>query len=114
VVAAEVRRLAERSSQVSTEITELLIQSQNDTESAGNMLDQTIPQIEKNTLLIQKIIEQHRNQSEQLKKINLFMDKLNEVTRSNNDSAKNMAVFSEEIEEQAGKLNRLLMKFKID
>lgn len=114
VVAAEVRRLAERSALVSTEITDLLLQSQNDTEAAGNMLDQTIPQIEKNTLLIQKIIEQHRNQNEQLKEINLSMDKLNEVTKSNNDSAKNMAVFSEEIEEKAEKLKRLLMKFKVD
>ncbi|MGC8803522.1 MAG: methyl-accepting chemotaxis protein [Bacteroidales bacterium] len=114
VVAAEVRRLAERSAQVSTEITELLMQSQTDTEAAGNMLDQTIPQIEKNTLLIQKIIEQHRNQNEHLNEINLSMEKLNEVTRTNNDSAKNMAVFSEEIEEQADKLKQLLMKFKIE
>ncbi len=113
VVAAEVRRLAERSAQVSAEITELLLQSQNDTEAAGNMLDQTIPQIEKNTLLIQKIIEQHRNQNEQLNEINRSMEKLNEVTRTNNDSAKNMAVFSEEIEEQAEKLKRLLMKFNV-
>lgn len=114
VVAAEVRRLAERSAQVSAEITELLLQSQNDTEAAGNMLDQTIPQIEKNTMLIQKIIEQHRNQNEHLNEINLSMEKLNEVTRTNNDSAKNMAVFSEEIEEQADKLKQLLMKFKIE
>ncbi|MCX7985740.1 MAG: methyl-accepting chemotaxis protein [Bacteroidales bacterium] len=112
VVAAEVRRLAERSAQVSTEITELLLQSQSDTEAAGNMLDQTIPQIEKNTLLIQKIIEQHRNQNEKLNEINISMDRLNDVTKTNNDSAKNMAVFSEEIEEQAEKLRKLLAKFK--
>ncbi len=114
IVASEVRRLAERSAQVSNEITSLLIQSQNDTEAAGNMLDLTIPQIEKNTLLIQKIIEQHRKQNEKLNEITYLMEKLNEVTKMNNDGAKNMAVFSEEIEEQAKKLKMVLEKFKVD
>ncbi len=113
VVAAEVRKLAERSAQVAKEITDLLIQSQNDTEAAGNMLDQSIPDIEKNTLLIQKLLQQHKQQNAHLDDISNAMARLHEVTKNNNDSAKNMAVFSEEIEDQAEKLREILKQFKV-
>jgi methyl-accepting chemotaxis protein len=113
VIAGEVRRLAERSAQVAAEVTDLLLQILTNTEDAGNMLDQTIPQIEKNTLLIQKIIEQQKYQNEQLNEISQSMNNLNEATRINNNNAKNMAVLAEEIEDQAEKLEKILKNFKV-
>lgn len=113
MVAAEVRKLAERSAMVANEITELLVQSQNDTEAAGNMLDQSIPAIEKNTLLIQQILQQHKQQNEHLNDILNAMNQLHEITKNNNDNAKNIAVFSKEIEDQAEKIRQLLKQFKV-
>lgn len=52
VVASEVRRLAERSKEAANEITELTLKSKESSEVAGNMLDETIPEIEKNSLFI--------------------------------------------------------------
>jgi methyl-accepting chemotaxis protein len=111
VIASEVRKLAESSRNVADEVTSLLIQCQGDTEASGNMLDQTIPDIEKNAKLISQILTSNIEQNNSVDEINQAVDKLNEVTKQNNNSAKRMAVFSEEIEEQAEKLKKLIKKF---
>lgn len=113
VVAAEVRRLAESTRIVADEITSLLTQSQDDTEASGSMLDQTIPEIEKNTRLISSILDSNIAQNSSIEEINQAVEKLNEITKQNNTSSKRMTVFSEEIEEQADKLKKLIQKFKI-
>jgi methyl-accepting chemotaxis protein len=111
VIASEVRKLAESSRAVADEVTELLIQCQDDTEASGSMLDQTIPDIEKNAKLITQILSSNIEQNNSVDDINNAVDKLNDVTKQNNTNAKRMAVFSEEIEEQAEKLKRMLKKF---
>jgi methyl-accepting chemotaxis protein len=111
VIATEVRKLAESSRLVADEITGLLIQCQEDTETSGNMLDHTIPDIEKNAKLISEILASNIEQNNSVDEINQSVEKLNEVNKQNNTSAKRMAVFSEEIEEQAEKLKKIIKKF---
>lgn len=113
VVAQEVRKLAELSKNAADEITTLLQQAELDAEASGNMLDQTIPDIEKNSKLINTILSSNIAQNLSVEEINKAVEKLNEITRQNNNAAKKMAVFSEEIEEQADRLNQLLKKFQI-
>ena len=112
IVASEVRKLAENSRKVSDEIANLLCQAQTDTENAGNMLDLTILEIEKNASLINQILSSNMTQYNNLDSINKAMQNLNDVTRQNNDQAKRMAVFSDEIEKQSERLKLLLNKFK--
>lgn len=113
VVATEVRRLAERSRAVAEEITGLLVQAQDDTEASGNMLDQTIPDIENNASLISSIMRSNIDQTNNAEEINQAVERLNDISKQNNNNAKRMAVFSEEIESQADKLKILINKFKI-
>jgi len=114
IVAGEVRQLAERSAKVAEEITEILTQAHLDTEASGNMLDQSIPEIEHNMRLIIDILSLNLEQNNSLDQINQQVANLNDVTKSTNDSAKSMAVFSKEIEEQADKLKILIHKFKTE
>jgi methyl-accepting chemotaxis protein len=112
IVAAEVRKLAERSRASADEITALLNQTQNDSEAAGNMLDQTIPEIEQNASLINTILQSNVEQNNSIDEINQAVEKLNEITKQNNNNAKQIAVYSEEIETQAIKLKELITRFK--
>ncbi len=113
VVAAEVRKLAERSRGAADEITALLNQTQQDSDAAGNMLDQTIPEIEINASLINSIMTSNSDQNTSIEEINEAVGKLNEIIKENNNNAKRIAVFSEEIERQADKLKELINRFKI-
>lgn len=113
VVAQEVRKLAELSKNAADEITSLLQQAETDAEASGNMLDQTIPDIEKNSKLINSILNSNIAQNSSVEEINKAVEQLNDITRQNNNAAKKMAVFSEEIEAQATRLNQLLKKFQI-
>ena len=113
VVAAEVRKLAERSRDAADEITGFLNECENDSEAAGNMLDNTIPEIEKNSSLINTILQSNVEQNNSIEEINSAVEKLNELTKQNNNNAKRIAVFSNEIDEQADKLKKLITKFKL-
>ncbi len=114
VVASEVRKLAERSQSAADEITSLINQCQIDSEAAGNMLDQTIPEIENSSSLISNILSSNIEQNISIDEIDMAVGNLNDTIKQNNNNAKRMAVFSEEIEAQVAKLKDLINRFKID
>lgn len=113
IVATEVRKLAERSQSAADEISSLLNQCQIDSEAAGNMLDQTIPEIEQSSSLIGSIASLNVDQNMSIDEIDDAVGKLNETIKQNNNNAKRIAVFSEEIEVQVAKLKELINRFKI-
>jgi methyl-accepting chemotaxis protein len=113
VVAAEVRRLAEKSKQAADDITNLTNQCQEDSELAGNMLDDTIPEIEKTGKIINEITKSVDVQNNSIDEINTAVEELNNITKQNNNNAKTIAVFSEEIEGQANKLKQTISVFKV-
>jgi methyl-accepting chemotaxis protein len=114
IVASEVKKLAENSRNSVNEITDLLKQCQFDSETAGEMLDQTIPEIEKNAKLINSIFLLNAEQNTKIDEITESLQKLNDITKDNNNNAKRMTVFVEEIEGQANKLKSLINKFRIE
>jgi methyl-accepting chemotaxis protein len=113
VVAAEVRRLAERCKQAADDITSLANNCQEDSELVGNMLDEAIPEIERNAGLINKIMQTSSVQNNHIDEINNAVENLNEIIRQNSTNAKRMAVFSEEIENHATKLKEMINTFKV-
>ncbi|MFM2484614.1 HAMP domain-containing methyl-accepting chemotaxis protein [Celerinatantimonas yamalensis] len=114
VVAAEVRKLAERSQRAAGEIVELSRNSLNISEQAGDMLEKLVPNIQKTADLVQEIsasaVEQNKGASE----INTAIQQLDQVVQQSAASAEEMASTSEELSAQAEQMNSTMEFFKVD
>lgn len=114
VVAGEVRRLAERSQEAATEITSLTQKSKESSEIAGNMLDETIPEIEKNSDFIRTMRLSNIEQFGSLGNINTAVINLNTIANNNSNNADKIGVYSGEIEETANIMIMLSQMFKTE
>jgi len=106
VVAAEVKKLAEHSKVAAAEIVDLAKKGLEVTENAGTLLEETIPQIEKTTNLLQKIATASEEQNHGTSQINNAVQQLNTVTQ------RNAATSEEELSGQANQLKDLIAFFK--
>jgi methyl-accepting chemotaxis protein len=113
VVAAEVRKLAERSQTASKEIGELATGSVTLSESAGKLLGQMIPSIQKTSGLVQEITCASEEQSTDLQQISQSMNQLNQTTQQNAAAAEQLAATAEEMSGQAGQLQQLMEFFTL-
>ncbi|EXJ12238.1 HAMP domain-containing methyl-accepting chemotaxis protein [Nitrincola nitratireducens] len=114
VVAAEVRKLAERSQRAAAEIVDLSRNSLGISEKAGKMLEALVPNIKRTSDLIQEIsasaIEQDKGASE----ISKALQQLDQVVQQSAASAEEMAATSEELSAQAEQMNVTMEFFIID
>jgi methyl-accepting chemotaxis protein len=108
VVAQEVRELAERSQTAAAEITELANSSVNVAESAGNMLDELVPNIKKTADLVQEIAAASNEQNSGAGQINQSILQLEEVIQQNATSAEEMAATTEELAAQAAQMDQAM------
>jgi len=81
VVAAEVRKLAERSKVASDEIESLSKEMVERTTISNKMLDDLIPEIEKNALLMQEINNASKEQLSGINQINHTMNEMNQASQ---------------------------------
>ncbi len=114
VVAAEVRKLAERSKIAAEEIVTLVSNSIKANQEAGDLLVQTLPNIEKTACLIQEISAASREQSNGAEQINSAIQQVNSVTQQNAAAAEELASSSEEMAAQAEQLSELIGFFNIE
>lgn len=112
VVAAEVRKLAERSKEAANEINQLSEIILHDSNNAQNKLVEVIPEIEKTTSLVQEIASSSREQSDGVNQINSSIHQLNDISQDNAASAESLAASAEELSAQALQLEELISKFK--
>ncbi|WP_425427933.1 methyl-accepting chemotaxis protein [Terasakiispira papahanaumokuakeensis] len=114
VVAAEVRKLAERSQRAAGEIVERSRNTLTVSEKAGEMLIQLVPNIQRTSGLVQEIsaacVEQDKGASE----INKALQQLDQVVQQSAASAEEMAATSEELSAQAEQMTTTVEFFKID
>jgi methyl-accepting chemotaxis protein len=114
VVAAEVRKLAERSKIAADEIVALAQNTKSDTEGAGKLMIDLIPQIEKTSKLVQEISAASIEQNSGSDQVNNAIQQLNNVTQQNAASSEELASSAEEMAASAEQLKDIISFFKID
>lgn len=114
VVAAEVRKLAERSKVAAEEIVGLAQTSLELAQGAGEVMVQTIPQIDKTSQLIQEITAASMEQNNGASQVNNAIQQLNNVTQQNASASEELASSSEQLAGQAQQLKDLISFFTIE
>jgi methyl-accepting chemotaxis protein len=112
VVAAEVRKLAERSQEAAKEIGCAGRQQRDlQAESAGKLLEQIVPSIQKTSELVQEIAAASSEQSGTVTQISGAMGQLSKATQQNASASEQLAATSEELSGQAEQLQQSIAFF---
>jgi len=114
VVASEVRKLAERSQSAAGEISTLSSRSVQVAETAGEMLNKMVPDIQRTAELVQEISASSREQDTGAEQINKAIQQLDSVIQQNASASEEMASTSEELSGQAEQLKDSISFFRID
>lgn len=114
VVAAEVRKLAERSQLAAGEIVEYSSGSLEKSERAGKKLEVLLPSIMKTSSLVQEISAAALEQDKGAAEINKALQQLDQVVQQSAASAEEMAASSEELSAQAETLYSVVGFFDVD
>lgn len=112
VVAAEVRKLAENSQAAADEIVKLAETSLDLSTKAGEVMDGTIPKIEKAFLLVQEIAAAGNEQSVGVGQVNDAIQQLNNVTQQNASASEELASSAQELSSQALVLKDVISFFQ--
>lgn len=113
VVAAEVRKLAERSKEAADEITRLAEESQRVTDEAGQLLEQALPAVARTTDLVREIAAYSNEQRQGAGQVNTAIQELNNTVQTNASAANEMASSSEELAAQAELLRSAVGYFRL-
>jgi len=114
VVASEVRKLAERSQAAAGEISTLSTRSVQVAETAGEMLNKMVPDIQKTSELVQEISAASKEQDSGAEQISKAIQQLDSVIQQNASASEEMASTSEELSSQAEILKDTISFFRID
>ena len=113
MVAAEVRKLAERSKVAADEIVTLVSRGLKVSHEAGEKARLLVPDIEKTTLLIKEIAAASMEQKTGADQINLAMQQLNMITQENASSSDELTQSSEQLSVLAQNLQEAVGYFNI-
>lgn len=114
VVAAEIKKLAERSQAAAKEINELSKLGLSQAAETEKMLGEIIPDIEQTSVLVKKIARSSVEQKISSEEISKGIHELNSVTQQNAESSFRLSQHSKNISAQAENLKRLIAYFKIE
>ena len=113
VVAAEVRKLAEKSKTAADEIVGLVSKGLQVSREAGEKSKALVPDIEKTTQLIKEIAAASMEQKTGADQINQAMQQLNMITQENASSSDELTQSSEQLSDLAGNLQEAVGYFNI-
>jgi len=113
VVAAEIRKLAERSQSAAGEINALSASSAKVAENAGRRLEAMVPNIRKTAELVQEIAATSRDQDVGAGQINGAIQQLDQVIQQNASAAEEMASTAEELASQSEHLAEMIDFFRV-
>lgn len=113
VVAAEVRKLAERSKVAADEIVTLVDKGLKVSKEAGEKSRALVPDIQKTTMLIKEIAAASMEQKTGADQINLAMQQLNIITQENASSSDELTQSSDQLSVLAQNLQKAVSYFNI-
>ena len=113
VVAVEVRKLAERSQLVASEISQISSISVSESQKAGKLINKIVPSIIETTDLIEEISLASSEQDVSVKKISNSMKEIDSAITQTANSSDNMANGSKEMMTNLHDLQKLMEFFKI-
>lgn len=112
VVAAEVRKLAEKSKLAATEIALLSNKNLSLANEAGALLEEVIPKIEQSTQMVQEINAAGTEQSSGVSQVNEAMQQFNDISQQNAASSEELASSADELSNQAERLKEIIAFFR--
>jgi methyl-accepting chemotaxis protein len=113
VVAAEVRKLAEKSQAAASEIGNFATTSREIAQQAGKIFGDILPRIRQTATLTQEISSSAIQQKSGVDQVNAALQQLNEVIQSNAAASEEMAGTVEELSGQADALTAAIRYFRI-
>jgi methyl-accepting chemotaxis protein len=113
VVAAEVRKLAERSQTAAAEISSLSASTVRTAASAGTMLQDLVPDIERTSGLVTEITGASRELATGSSQITLSIQQLDRVTQSNTSASEELSASATQLAGLAGELAQTVGFFKV-
>lgn len=114
VVAAEVRKLAERSNEAANEIVGLSAQSREATKKSHATLDIILPDMERTHGIMDEITSASDEQRSGIAQINSAIFQLNEVIQHNASASQEMSASAEKLASEATRLKDVIAFFSID
>lgn len=114
VVAGEVRRLAESSSTSAADISKLSSETVLMADSAADVLDVIIEEVEQTVQLIDQISDANRNQESGTQAISHTISELNDAVQQNASFSEELAAMAEELSAQSQTLLEAVGYFKTD
>ncbi len=113
VVATEVRKLAERSKLAALEIVALSNESYKMTAGAGEIMHNTIPKVEKTTILVQEIEAASKEQANGADQVNNAIQQLNSITQQSVAASEELSSNASSLADLSETLNKLMRFFDI-
>jgi len=113
VVAAEVRKLAERSQTAAAEISSLSASTVRAAASAGTMLQDLVPDIERTSGLVTEITGASRELATGSSQITMSIQQLDRVTQSNTSASEELSASATQLAGLAGELAQTVGFFKV-
>ncbi len=113
VVAAEVKKLADKSKVAADEIIDLSKLTKSETENTKKILSELLPEVENTSNLVQEINVASKEQSNGAEQINSSILELNEVAQKNASSSEDMSSRAKELQKHAQNLTELAAFFDL-
>lgn len=113
VVAAEVRKLAERSNDAANEIVALSAQSREATQKSHATLDAILPDMDRTRALMEEIASASDEQRSGVSQINSALIQLNDVIQNNASASEQMSASAEKLSSEATRLKEAIAFFSL-